>query len=776
MDLPEPAVDAGAADACFAAVAIPVPLHHTFSYRIPAPLLGRVVPGARVAVPFGRRKLLGVVVAKTGEAPDGIKRIRSVVDVVDAAPLFSEELLAFLVEAARYYMHPVGEVLKAASPAINRNDLMRLKEVGFLDPGSRTKAHVETKAHVVHLTEEGRHCVQEPSGPQPKVRLGVVQRAICERLHRQGSLTMSELKEEFTALPTKIRRLEERGFVRIEEVSEADLQPQGVVEKPPELNAEQRIAVQQLEQCSGEGSGPGGGAFLLQGVTGSGKTEVYLRVIESVLERGGGALVLVPEIALTPQLVGRFRKRFGEVLAVLHSGLSGKQRFLAWQDLREGRVRLAIGARSALFAPVQNLSVIVVDEEHDPSFKQETGFRYHARDMALLRAHRAHAVAILGSATPSLESRFGVESGRLGHLRLEKRATRQGLPDVEVVDLNRHKEGPSKNPLLSAPLFRAMETCLANEEQAILFLNRRGFAPATRCATCGKLTECPACSVALTEHRHQARLRCHYCDYSEPVDKPCVDCGSRERHSLGQGTEQLEGAITAAFTGVRVARLDRDTANARSSEKILGQFRRGEVDVLVGTQMVTKGHDLPRVTLVGVILADQSMAFPDFRAGERTFQLLSQVAGRAGRGDRAGRVVVQTFQPTHAAVHYAAKHDYEGFYDSEIGFRRDLGYPPFAHLVSVRVDAGEEAESRNAARTLAARARQCPEVQSGEVVLLGPVAAPVAKVRGRFRHRMMLRCPSRGPLRGVADCLIQRIGEGLGAARASLDVDPVAML
>ena len=436
---------------------------------------------------------------------------------------------------------------------------------------------------------------------------------------------------------------------------------------------------------------------------------------------------------------------------------------------------MAIGARSALFSPVADLGLVIVDEEHDPSFKQEDGFRYHARDMALLRAQYADAVCVLGSATPSIETYHRAREGDLHLLSLPNRATGQRLPTVDLVDLRRHRQGPSGRSLLSGPLHAAIDRCLQSRHQAILFLNRRGFAPSVRCLSCGAIAECPACSVALTEHRAAAALRCHYCDFRRDPGGPCASCGSRDYDRLGIGTEQLQEAVSTAFPDARVDRLDRDTAAGSGVEDVLGRLRRGEVDILVGTQMVTKGHDIARVTLVGVVLADQSLAFPDFRASERTFQLLAQVAGRAGRASEPGRVIFQTFQPDHPAVRLAAAHDYDRFFENEIARRHDPSYPPFARLAAVRVSAGAAADALAHAEFLAATVRRHPRVADHTVRLLGPAPAPIARLRGRYRYRLLLKSADRKALRAVAAHVSQHL-EQSGRARASLDIDPVGML
>ena len=756
-----------AADETFVEVAVPVPLRKRFTYALPAELRDRVGPGSRVAVPFSGRKLAGIVLELLAARPEGVTRIRRVAGLLEAEPIFPEELLSFLGQAADYYMHPIGEVLRAAAPALPTGAMRRLRREGFLAesetlPGVRVAMRATTVVKRTAAPADGR--------------LGKKQQAALALLDERGEISIDELRSHVKEPRATVRTLAKRGLVVTEEREVvADPYFHSPVERdmPPEPNAAQAAAIERIVRAVRAGEP---GAFLLHGVTGSGKTEVYLRVIAEARARGKGALLLVPEIALTPQLVARFRARFGDAIAVLHSQLGDRERTDAWRALRSGRVDLAIGARSALFAPVRDLGVIVVDEEHDPSFKQEEGFRYHARDMALLRARRASAVCVLGSATPAVETYHLAERGKVELLTLPDRATAQRLPSVEIVDLSRNKSGPGNHPLLSAPLYRALERCLEAKGQAILFLNRRGFAPSVRCAACNEVMQCPACSVALTEHRRAGSLRCHYCDFATPPGETCPSCGSRELVRIGLGTEKLEDTLAEAFAPARVARLDRDTAAGEGVEAVLDRLRNREVDILVGTQMVTKGHDIPGVTLVGVVLADQSLAFPDFRASERTFQLLSQVAGRSGRGETAGQVVFQTFQPRHVAIVRAAEHDYVGFYRVELDARRELGYVPFARLVAVRIDAGDEQKAQAVAAALAGVAAAHPAARDRVVRVLGPAPAPIARLRGRWRFRVMLRSPDRRALRAVAAAIAARIDEGIAPARATIDVDPVAML
>jgi primosomal protein N' (replication factor Y) len=447
-----------------------------------------------------------------------------------------------------------------------------------------------------------------------------------------------------------------------------------------------------------------------------------------------------------------------------------------WKRLREGSVDVAIGARSALFAPVKSLGLLIVDEEHDASFKQEEGVRYHARDMAIWRAHRAGGVCVLGSATPSLESEHLARTGKATKLRLPDRARAQPMPRVDLVDLRRIGAGPTGDRRLSMPLYRAIEDTLRAREQAIVFLNRRGFAPGVRCEACGKLATCASCSVALTFHKRDGVVRCHYCDFQAPLGARCAACQAPSLALEGLGTEKLEESIGIAFPEARVARLDRDVATGKRIEAVLKRVRDREVDILVGTQMVTKGHDLPSVTLVGVINADAALSIPDFRAAERTFQLLVQVAGRAGRGDVPGRVVVQTWDPEHPAVALAAKHDVDGFIARELLDRKELGYPPFTRAALVRVDAVEEHTARAACAHLAKVALGTELARGGAVLVQGPAPAPIARVRNRFRFRLMLRSAERPPLRAVLAAIDRARADLERDVRSSIDVDPVQLL
>jgi primosomal protein N' (replication factor Y) len=527
---------------------------------------------------------------------------------------------------------------------------------------------------------------------------------------------------------------------------------------------------------------------LLHGITGSGKTEVYLQLIAHVRRTGRGAIVLVPEIALTPQLSDRFRARFGDEVAVLHSGLTPRQRLDAWLRIRAGELPIVIGARSAIFAPLPALGVIVVDEEHDPSFKQEEGVRYHARDLALVRAREQGVVVVLGSATPSLETYFRARDGKHRFLQLRQRPTPRPLPKVEVVSLAVHKADPES--LLTGRLRAAIGEVVEAGEQAIVFLNRRGFTTNLVCVACGHLQSCPDCSApSMTYHLGRNRLLCHLCGHIESAPRSCRACGAPDLVHGGVGTERVELAIEKALPGVRVLRLDRDAARGRELLRTLAKFRAHEADVLVGTQMLSKGHDFPGVTLVGILQGDHGLALPDPRAAERTFQLLTQVAGRAGRGDRPGRVIVQAWAIEHPAIVHAAEHDFSGFAEEELEARRSLHNPPFGHLALVRVHGLDAAAVRaraealgqrlRAAATAALRGEGEDERGRAPVDVLGPVASPIERINRRTRWQILLRAARRPPLRWVLGRLRPLLGaEGHGARKtlALADVDPQSLL
>jgi len=709
-----------------------------------------------------------------GEPGFDRSKLRALAAIIDDEPVLGPELLAFLKELSAYYLAPIGEVLRMALPALERTQVRALAEVDPTGKSLKGRTVGSRLITMVHLVTPSLDVKAEPGERKLRGR----PREVLEHLRTQPVISVVELEQQWKGARAAVKRLAHLGLVELRqrEVPAGTFFAFPVArDVPPELTASQARATEAIGDAIQAARAQ---SFLLFGVTGSGKTEIYLRAIDACLRVGKGALVLVPEIALTPQLVGRFRARFGDDVGVIHSGLKEKERHLMWRRLRSGAVQVAIGARSALFAPVQKLGLVVVDEEHDGSFKQEEGARYHARDMAILRAHRAGAVAVLGSATPSVETEVLCRLGKLTKLELPERAHAAAvLPAIELVDLKRVGPGPSGHPLLSLPLHRAIDRTLAAREQIILFLNRRGFAPSVICGGCGSIVRCKHCSVALTFHRGKGgQVLCHYCDFAAPLPESCPDCSAKKLELEGLGTEKLEMAIAAAFPAAKVARLDRDVAAGAKAEDVLERVRSGEVDILVGTQMVTKGHDLPRVTLVGVINADAALSMPDYRAAERAFQILVQVAGRAGRSDRPGTVIIQTRDPEHPAIVFASRHDVRGFLAREIADREELDYPPFARWAMIRVDGPDEARTRSSAERVAEAASRTRTVQSGEVEVRGPRPAPLARLQGRYRFQVLLRSKERRPLRASLFALLP-LREQLGAGvRMVIDIDPVKMM
>ncbi len=616
--------------------------------------------------------------------------------------------------------------------------------------------------------------VDAEAAPEGALARAKRQAELLLELARRGPTPVPALRSTFPTAPDLLRELARRGLVALEEretprdvLGEA-LQYEPEVSPSPDQAAVLKPITEAIRERDPR-------TFLLHGVTGSGKTEVYLRAVGEALETGRQALVLVPEITLTHQILARLRSRFGDApLAVLHSGLRPGERVEQWQRLRGGDTPIAVGARSALFAPLENLGVIVIDEEHDGAYKNDEGFRYHARDLARRRAQAARCPVILGSATPALETRHAADRGELERLVLASRIGGRPMPAVEIVDLQRERDlAPrGRKVILSRLLARSMRENLADGGQTILLLNRRGFSTQSLCFSCGHAKTCPNCDIALVYHASEQELRCHYCDHTKAPPETCCECGAPDTALLGLGTERLEEEVRAVFPQARLARLDRDTAQRRGhTASVLKALRAGELDVVIGTQMVAKGHDFPGVRLVGVVLADIGLHLPDFRAAERTFQLLTQVAGRAGRDRAPGRVVVQTYSPEHYAIKPVRHHDYEGFYAEELGHRSALGYPPFGKLVHVLVSGPEVESTLAAATTLAAGAGPEPGVD-----ILGPAPAPLSRLRGRHRFQILAKGADPQAVRRVAERLRDgavKLGEGV---QAIVDPRPVNML
>ena len=725
-------------------IAFNVPLKQLYSYRVPPGLQTATAVGMRVRASFGRRNAVGLVVRLRQGDGEGLKEVA---ELIDAEPLIPASLLKLLRWAADYYCHPLGQVVKNALPGgLGQDD---------------SRANIQTEPHY-RLTD---------SSYQPR---GKKQLRLLELLAELGPLGLSRIRQECPAPHAALKRLvavgclEETRRERIRDPFAAEKVKQ---DQGPDLNQHQQAACAELCAAINRAAFTG---FLLHGVTGSGKTEVYLHAVQKCLEEKRQALILVPEISLTPQLVSRFRARFEEKgvgIAVLHSGLSVGERYDAWREIVRHRMQIVIGARSAVFAPLPALGLIVVDEEHDTSFKQGEGFRYNARDLALVRGQQSGCPVVLGSATPSIASSLRAEQGHFKLLQLPQRVHRGPLPKVEIVDMREEKTSPGA---LSNRLIEALQQTLEQERQCLLLLNRRGFAPFLLCADCGHTFYCPNCSITLTFHQRDKSLKCHYCDYTKTPDDKCPKCQGLNLDYQGVGTERLEQELRELFSGARIARMDRDTTSRKGAhQEIMQAMLDRRVDILIGTQMIAKGHDFPAVDLVGVIAADTVLNFPDFRSAERGFALLTQVAGRAGRGHNgSGRVLVQTFNPEHYALACALKHDYAGFYQQEIPFRQELGYPPCGHLINLTLSGNRTDQVKRAAERYAARLRQA----SAGVEILGPTPCPLARLRGKSRYQILLKAAERTVLRRLLP-QVEQAGKDLPRQVAvQIDVDPLDML
>ena len=720
-------------------VAVPVPLTDALEYR----WVGHGAPprpGCRVRVPLGRGERIGVVIGHPRQTSLPSAKLKNVIEVMDENPVLAEELLRTLQWCADYYHHPIGEVLNQALPVLLR----------------RGRSPVRAPAGPWELTAEGRD--QDAATVRRRARR---QADALDILRRAGSAGAGELRAQGVAGDV-LRRMKAKGWIRRQPQRRTGASLEPSRDTPPTLTGEQQHCVDSI--CA---SPPGYRTWLLQGVTGSGKTEVYLRLIARELEAGRQSLLLVPEIGLTPQLIGRLQKRFARQLAVMHSGLAPGRRLDAWQDARTGAARLIVGTRSAVFAPFANPGLIIVDEEHDPSYKQQEGFRYSARDLAVLRAQRLNIPILLGSATPSLESVHNAERGQYRPLSISRRIGTAGHPDMRVIDMNRHavRQG------LSTPLVTSIRQHLDADCQVLLFLNRRGFAPVLLCPTCGTAEDCDRCDARMTIHAASGRLRCHHCGRTHGLNWVCTACGS-ERIAVGAGTQRVTGELAALFPDARIARLDRDAAARQGGVgTVLAGVERGDTQILVGTQMLTKGHDFPRVTLVGVLNADQGLFGTDYRSTERFAQILLQVAGRAGRRDRPGEVLIQSHYPQHPLLLRLARQDYSEFARLALAERRAAGWPPFSHLILWRAEATRRAPAHAFLEQVAGAARE----RASQVDVLGPAPASMERRGGRYRAQLLLQSSRRSALHRLMAELAPLVRTWPAARRVrwSVDVDPI---
>jgi len=778
-------------------------------------------------VPFGRRRVTGFILAQ--KAFSDLKEIRPLLEVIDKSPLFPGAMIPFYQWIADYYHHPIGQVIKSALPGglnvyeitqaaitvqgleileshaapdlkidilaalrenplalstlrqrvaqrFSRTTIETMARSGWIDlqqklRGGKTRSKTEG---FVRLLDQ-KHDIRAS-----RDKLSPLKKELLAHLKTQGELSVRDLKTVFPTASRHLAALERSGHVsRFNRRVYRD--PFGESIEPsvqPVLTEEQAKVVEQVIASLGKGFA----TYLLAGVTGSGKTEVYLHVAAEAVHQGHNVLVLVPEIALISQMERHFRARFGERVAVLHSGLSDGERFDQWQRILRQEVPIAIGARSAIFAPFDTISVIIVDEEHDTSYKQEGALCYNARDLAVVRAKLHEGVALLGSATPSIQSYYNAAANKYTTLRLTKRIEQRRLPDITVVDLRTSHDGRGFRRTISQPLYQALKSTLAHGEQALLFLNRRGYASYPVCSACGTAIKCENCDISLTLHQAAQVYKCHYCGFQRAFLSNCTVCGSPQIKNLGLGTEKIEDLVKSLFPKARVARMDGDTTARKGALLgLLKGLRQRTIDIMVGTQMVAKGHDFPHITLVGILCADLSLNFPDFRAGERTFQLLAQVAGRAGRGDTPGRVILQTFNPEHFSIAAAQQQDFEAFYQQELQFRQELNYPPFTRMIQIRMSGKDRAMTQKQAqwfgescRVLQRSSRDFHEA----IEILGPIEAPLARIAGYYRWQILLKGHPSKALHRFTHLLMVEKQPLLRnrKLRVTIDVDPFFMM
>ncbi|MCC7498186.1 MAG: primosomal protein N' [Bryobacterales bacterium] len=797
-------------------VSLPVPLDQLFTYELPETIRGRVKPGARLMVPFGPRRLTGMVVECHDKEP--AVATRQALRLLDEEPVLNDELLRLGRWVASYYCAPLGEVYRTMTPltaefrkqkvytltgegrdAARRLlidaatgsgavEILRMLEQRPLSTAYLTRKFPsapdilrslekkklvekeETEAERDPLRAAASRLQIEFTGRSAGIKLPRAERELISFLElHPGSHHLADLEPLIKHGSKAARSLARKGLVRLELRNPAQLSSD--FRPPHTLNEHQREAFLKLREAIESGKFH---PFLLQGVTGSGKTEVYLRSIETALAAGRSALLLVPEIALTPAVAGQFFGRFGDQVAILHSAFSGAERAEQWRRIRGGRAGVVVGTRSGVFAPVPNLGLIVVDEEHDQSYKQEETPRYNGRDVAVVRAQTAGATVVLGSATPSLESRYNVERGKYTLLSLPQRIEARPLPEVELIDMRQEFLETRKQSTFSRKLLESIEERLKAGEQTMVLLNRRGFSSFVTCRSCGERIQCVNCAVTLTYHKRDQRLLCHYCNYAQRVPKLCPKCESEHLYFMGTGSEKVEEELHRHLPQARIARMDRDTVSGkRHFETILQGFREGSYDILVGTQMIAKGHDIPNVTLVGVVSGDTGLGLPDFRAAERTFQLLTQVAGRAGRGDIPGRVLIQTINPDHYAVRMAAAQDFQAFYEKELQFRRMMRYPPFAALANVML----RSKTQEEAMRMAAEVGRFLNPPLETLKIMGPAEAPVPRLRAEFRYQLLLKAANRKVLSATLHTLRRfAVEQNWPKTALVIDVDPLSLL
>ncbi|SMC99024.1 replication restart DNA helicase PriA [Desulfocicer vacuolatum DSM 3385] len=804
-------------------VAVALPVTNTYVYKVPDHFRHIALPGMRALVPFGRRRLTGYILGFQKDS--GGYQAKSILDLPDDIPLFPPSMIPLFQWISRYYIHPLGEVIKTALPVgLNRYDvstltltpegkdalatnaltprereiLHTLKKKGPLPIKGFTSAKNSSGIHAlikkmatqkliqvatklkkdqIHMKKEAfyRHEQLAPA----TVKLSAKRRLLLDLVARNKEIALSELKKEIPTAPKLAKILENQGYIqRFEKQVFRDPLGEPVIpDIPPALTREQKEVVDQVRNKMDQGFH----SYLLSGVTGSGKTEVYMRLVSLAEKKGKGAIVLVPEISLITQTERRFRARFGNRIAVLHSKLTKGELLDQWHRILKGDVSIVIGARSAIFAPLESVGIIIVDEEHDASYKQESGLRYNARDLAVVRAKFCDIPVVLGSATPSMQSYYNACQGKFTELKLQKRVNRRPLPEIHMVDLRKYKDFRGTEKIITPELSREIHGCLTRGEQTLIFLNRRGFATFPVCESCGETIKCRFCDVTMTLHKDTDEFRCHLCGFATGMYQKCTHCGASRVKPLGFGTEKIEAMLKTMFPEARVARLDQDTGSKKGATiRILKQVQNRTVDIIVGTQMLAKGHDFPAITLVGIICADMSLNFPDFRSGERTFQLLAQVAGRAGRGDLPGKVIMQTYTPDHFSIEASKNQDFMEFYTREFPFRQALSYPPVSRIIQFKISGiNKEKVEKHALMVgqLCQRLIQEKMPSSHAVEMLGPIEAGIPKIALRYRWQLLIKSPSATALnRLVTRMTSDKKAFASKEVKVSIDVDPYFML
>ncbi|HUN56361.1 MAG TPA: primosomal protein N' [Smithella sp.] len=780
-------------------IALNIPLDKLFTYEVPSGLEKDVELGKRVFVPFGNRKRTGFIVGIIPQS--GLKKIKPIAEILDDEPLFDQSDLYFYQWIAGYFMYPLGKALAELipsgsekkdslwiTPLISKPDITlppaQEKLLAFLQQypqgiaantipkqsALKNVAQAIKKLHLAgflsiekkqnkQLSPQSEIIVTLREGNITDTKLTDKQKKLIDVIQTNGPMPLKNLMEDSGISAAVIKKLQDKGileFTAAEKMRTASFDSAIRQNKNTIILNNGQNGV--MEEISGYLEKNIFTPILLHGVTGSGKTEIYLKAIENVLQSGASAIYLVPEIALTPQLISRVAGRFDKrKIAVLHSGIAESIRYDQWRQIKRGLINLVIGTRSAVFAPLPNLKLIIVDEEHDASYKQDERLCYNARDLAVQKAKMASAVVITGSATPGVRTYFNARTKKYRHLELPQRVEDKPMPLVEIIDMKAQQEKSGKVPILSDALIAKIKQTLDKKEQVLLFLNKRGFDTFLVCADCGYNFRCPNCAVSLKNHAAEGVVKCHYCDYTIKSLPLCPSCEGSRILSYGAGTQKLEKETTKIFPEARIQRMDSDTtARKGTQEKILRALEAREIDILIGTQMITKGHDFPFITLVGVISADTSLNMPDFRAAERTFQLITQVAGRGGRGQNPGEVIIQTFNPGHYALKHARNHDYKAFYDKEIDFRKALQYPPFGRIINIRLSSVKKDALIEEARLLGKMAKKLSASRGNIAEIIGPAESPLSKIRGRYRWQMLIKGRDINVLHQIARELIGR--------------------